>query len=470
MLRRFSVNFAIFSILVDASAVLLMLYLSSVIRPLFNSLGWFAFIPAPIVIPPALNVLFPVLWVGTLASLAIYDGRKFVKAADEFTALSLASGLAAVALAGILYLSFREISRAQYILFVVLTYSALLTWRIMARLLFRLLGQHAPQVARRILIVGSGPLGRMVEARLAGDAGLGLSLLGFVDDEAADGFDGVLLGGPSELSTLVDNRNITDVIVALPAHFYDQIRAAVSCLNEKAVRVWIALGFYDLALYRTVTEDLAGLPLLDLRASALDDYERTVKRAFDLLFGTAALVVLAPLLAAAALAVLLQDGTPVLFRQRRVGENGRLFEMLKLRTMVRNAEGLRHEAEATDGAGRLIHKSRNDPRVTRVGRILRRFSIDELPQLINVLRGDMSLVGPRPELPYLVEQYEPWQRQRLAVPPGLTGWWQVTGRSDRVMHLHTEADMYYVRNYSIWLDLRILVRTLWVAVLGRGAY
>ena len=123
-----------------------------------------------------------------------------------------------------------------------------------------------------------------------------------------------------------------------------------------------------------------------------------------------------------------------------------------------------------DNVGNEIHKSRNDPRVTRIGGLLRRFSLDELPQFLNVLRGEMSLVGPRPELPYLVEKYEAWQRKRFAVPPGITGWWQVSGRSDKPMHLNTEDDLYYINNYSVWMDLQILARTLWIVLLGKGAY
>jgi lipopolysaccharide/colanic/teichoic acid biosynthesis glycosyltransferase len=144
--------------------------------------------------------------------------------------------------------------------------------------------------------------------------------------------------------------------------------------------------------------------------------------------------------------------------------------MLKFRTMVRNAEQLQSQVEKRDAEGNLIHKSKDDPRVTKIGKFLRRFSLDELPQLINIVRGDMSLVGPRPEMPYLVEKYQPWQRKRFAVPPGLTGWWQINGRSDKPMHLHTEDDLYYIQNYSIWLDIQILMRTVWVVLVGRGAY
>jgi exopolysaccharide biosynthesis polyprenyl glycosylphosphotransferase len=470
MLRRFSVTFAVFSVLLDAALVFLALLLSSVLRPFLNSLDLIAEIPGPVHLPPVLFVLFPVCWVGILISFSIYDGRRYVRASDEFAALSLASILAAVTLAGILYFSFRDISRAQYVLFVVLCVSMLLLWRAVARLFFRLLRQEGPQPVRRVLIVGSGPLGRMVQERLGDGAARNVVLIGTVDDEKADGFQGALLGAISQLAEIVEAHSATDVVVGLPPHFYERISSAVAILGERPVKVWIALGFDELALYRTVTEDLGGLPLIDLRASALDEYERFVKRFFDLVVGTLALLFAIPLILLAAMAIRIGDGGAAFFRQFRVGENGRLFQMYKLRTMIVNAEALQTSPREIEPDRAPIQKQRDDPRVTPVGRVLRRFSIDELPQLLNVLQGDMSLVGPRPELPRLVEKYEPWQRQRLAVPPGMTGWWQVTGRSDKAMHLHTEDDLYYVRNYSIWLDLNILVRTVWTVILGSGAF
>ena len=241
-------------------------------------------------------------------------------------------------------------------------------------------------------------------------------------------------------------------------------------MEDLPVRAWVALGFFDMTLYNTSIEDFAGIPMLDLRASAIDDYQRLIKRAFDLVFGIAALVFALPLMIISAMLVFLEDGSPVLFRQKRAGENGRTFEMLKLRTMIKNAEQLQDQVGRRDSEGKCIYKVENDPRVTKIGRLLRRFSLDELPQFINVVRGDMSLVGPRPEMPNLVEQYQPWQRKRFSVPPGLTGWWQVSGRSDKPMHLHTEDDLYYIQNYSIWLDMQILLRTIWVVLLGKGAY
>jgi len=144
--------------------------------------------------------------------------------------------------------------------------------------------------------------------------------------------------------------------------------------------------------------------------------------------------------------------------------------MYKFRSMVPDAEKRQHEVLRYTEDGKVIHKVPDDPRVTRVGRFIRRTSLDELPQLINVLKGEMSLVGPRPELPWLVEQYEAWQRKRFAVPPGITGWWQISGRSERLMHLHTEDDLYYIQHYSPLLDLQILWKTIGVVLKRSGAY
>jgi exopolysaccharide biosynthesis polyprenyl glycosylphosphotransferase len=210
--------------------------------------------------------------------------------------------------------------------------------------------------------------------------------------------------------------------------------------------------------------------MLDLRAGALSDYQLLVKRGFDLVCGLLALLLTLPVMGLIALVIWLEDGSPILFRQKRVGENGRIFEMYKFRTMVKDAEKLQAQVEKKDENGNLIHKTGDDPRVTRAGRFLRRFSLDELPQFFNIVMGSMSLVGPRPEMPYLVDKYQPWQRKRFAVPPGLTGWWQVNGRSDKPMHLNTEDDLYYINNYSLFLDIQILIRTLWTVLVGKGAY
>jgi lipopolysaccharide/colanic/teichoic acid biosynthesis glycosyltransferase len=210
--------------------------------------------------------------------------------------------------------------------------------------------------------------------------------------------------------------------------------------------------------------------MFDLQPPALTGAQRFVKRIIDLALKAFFILPAGVLMGLITIAIRLESHSPAIFKQARIGENGQLFYMYKFRTMVPEAEQLQHLVETTDANGNLIHKQANDPRVTRLGRLLRRTSLDELPQLFNVIKGEMSLVGPRPELPYLVERYEPWQRRRLVVPQGLTGWWQVNGRSDRVMHLHTEDDLYYIQHYSLALDFKILVMTVVAVLRGRGAF
>jgi exopolysaccharide biosynthesis polyprenyl glycosylphosphotransferase len=203
----------------------------------------------------------------------------------------------------------------------------------------------------------------------------------------------------------------------------------------------------------------------------LTSRQRMIKRAFDFVVSAVLLFMILPVMVMVAIAIKIDDPNgPVFFRQERVGEGGKLFKMFKFRSMVANAEALAAQVSETDENGNVIHKVRNDPRVTRVGRIIRKTSFDELPQFINVLLGEMSLVGPRPELPRIVDTYETWQHERFNVPQGITGWWQVTGRSDKPCHLNTDQDIYYIRNYSILLDLKILFMTLPALLQGKGAF
>lgn len=455
--------------LLDAASVVFCLWLSAKIRPAMNSFAFIKNVEPDATVPTQLYFLFTFIWVIVFASLSVYDGRKFLRAADELAALFLSTFIASVSSAGILYFSYREVSRALFVIFVFSTFVVCLLWRVLARAYFRS-RRESLAVSRRVLIVGTGPLGRSVGEHIHATPSQNIAFVGFVNDGYVDGESVGALGDLEQLHALIQAEQITDVVIALPYSAYHKMSDIVLRLERIPVGVWIALGFFDLALYRTDIESVAGIPMLDLRASAIDDYQRMIKRAFDLIVSFFALAPALPLMAVSALMIFLEDGLPILFRQKRVGENGQIFEMLKFRTMVRNAEQLQSQVEKRDADGNLIHKTKDDPRVTRTGRLLRRLSLDELPQLFNILAGTMSLVGPRPEMPYLVEKYQPWQRKRFAIPPGLTGWWQVSGRSDKPMHLHTEDDLYYIQNYSIWLDVQILVRTAWAVVFGKGAF
>ncbi len=469
MNRRFSINFAILSMLLDLAAVEVGLWLSGLIRPALNSWSFIKPILTEEVIPPALFWIFPLVWLTIYLVLSIYDGKKYLRAADEFGILSLGMLIASICAAGILYLSYRQMSRASFLLFVVINFLLALGWRILLRIVTRV-KKISPEAEQRVLVVGSGPLARKIHDYLEQPALRNLIFLGYVDNTKDRHSSSPLLGDTTEIKKLVLDQSATDVIIALPYSAYPQLGPIVQQLEDVSVRVWVALGFFDLALYKTTIEEFSGIPMIDLRALAIGDFQLLVKRVFDLVVCLLSLVIALPIFLLIGLAILLEDGRPVFFRQKRAGENGREFEMLKFRTMIRGADKMAAQVEVTDEHGRKIYKRPNDPRVTRVGRFLRRFSLDELPQLINVIKGDMSLVGPRPELPELVENYQPWQRKRFAIPQGMTGWWQIHGRSDKPMYLHTEDDLYYIQHYSIWLDIFILISTFWAVIRGKGAY
>lgn len=472
MIRRFSVNFAIFSMFVDASLIAFMLWLMAYLRPSLDTLEWLPFIKEigkPVSLPLILYTLFPLIWVLIMLFFSVYDGRKNLRVVDEFTSLTLGAMLAGISLAGILYLSYRDVSRYLFIAFIIVSYVSLLLWRAPARLWYRQRNRRLGRV-RRALVVGAGVVGRDVETQIQ-KYPQQILVVGFLDDDPGkrQKHDSIL-GSLDDARTIVQSQHIDDVVITLPLRAHARMNQLLGNLFDLPVRVHIVPDYFQWTLHHAAVEDFAGIPIMDVRAPALTEGQRMLKRLFDIIVTALIMLPALPLMGLIAFAIWMDDGAPIMFNQKRAGENGKIFIVYKFRTMVKNAEQLRHLVEKVDEQGHLIHKHREDPRITRVGRLLRKWSLDELPQFFNVLRGTMSLVGPRPELPYLVEKYQPWQRKRFAVPQGITGWWQIHGRSDKPMHLHTEEDLYYIQNYSIWLDIQILVKTFWIVVRGKGAY
>ena len=344
----------------------------------------------------------------------------------------------------------------------------LLIVRVAHRLLLEV-GAVAPKT-RRILLVGDGEVARFIGRAIGLRYGwLGLSLLGHVCPRAAaagqDGQRAVL----NELRERVARHGADEVIVVGDDCDDELARRIVAELRWQGIRVSLVPSMSPLGAARTSTEVVAGVPVLTLDTTALRPEQRLVKRVVDVAGASALCVALAPLMLALVVLIRLDSPGPALFSQTRVGEGGRTFRVLKFRTMREGADDGARDVVRIVG-GRPVHKFPDDPRVTRIGRWLRSTSLDELPQLVNVLRGEMSLVGPRPELPWIVDQYEPWQFLRLAVPPGITGWWQLNGRSELPMHLNTEYDLFYIERYSLLLDLKLLVRTLLVPFYRRGAF
>lgn len=468
MLQRFSVNFAILSMTLDMGLTFLALVIAALLRPLFPLFPYVQPLPE-FQLSPFVFILIPLLWGVTFLVASVYDPKRIYKAADEFQIVIVATAVAALLFAGLLYLTFRDFSRALFLTFLLLDLIFLIGWRIVARYFFKVSRLSAPK--RHVLIVGAGEVGRRIGQMIREYHWMGLDLSGYLAENLEEQPERMpVLGSVGDVRDVVEERDIDDVVIALPQRDYGRINGLVLALHDLPVNVRVVPDYFSLALYRATVEDFGGLPMINLRDPALNDVQRLIKRIFDLIIGGTVTLLMLPLISTIALLIKLDSPGPIIFRQQRVGENGRLFPMYKFRSMVVGAEKMQDQVTRVDQRGNVIYKREDDPRITTFGRFLRRTSLDELPQLFNVLKGDMSLVGPRPELPMLVGQYEPWQHKRFAVPQGMTGWWQINGRADKPLHLHTEDDIYYIQNYSLWMDLYILLKTPWVVVRGKGAY
>jgi exopolysaccharide biosynthesis polyprenyl glycosylphosphotransferase len=404
--------------------------------------------------------------------LSVYDPDRLGSELDETRLVANACLLSALALAGLVYFTERGISRLLLVYFYILHFVIVIGWRMLYSVITRRGGSKV-RSTRRILLVGSGEMARLAVERLERFSWMGVKVVGMLDDDGNSRDHPLqlpLLGHLKESANIVREQRIHDVLIALPSEAKSEIQFLVDSLVDQPCTIWLAPDYLRLLVYGSRISDLGGVPLISLKAPGLTGYQRVIKRIFDLVLGSITLMLSLPLMCLIALVIRLDSPGPVLLRQQRVGENRHLFWMYKFRTMVRDAETRFTEVVQQDENGNVMYKSPHDPRITRIGRLLRRTSLDELPQLFNVLKGEMSLVGPRPELVALVECYETWQQKRFAVPQGITGWWQINGRSDRPMHLHTEYDLYYVQNYSILLDIQILWMTIWVVLRQEGAF
>lgn len=413
--------------------------------------GWF--------IKPPVYVAIIVLWPVALRAFGAYDANRTRSLIDEIVIVVPGIAVASLALVGFFYVfEFRFISRLLLAYFVGLDLVILINLRLVARLLMTWFAS-AGRASSRVLIIGAGPAGREVAMLMASRPWAGLAVVGFLDDALATEVDGhPVLGLTSDAATVVADRQVDEVIVALPPERHEQTVHVALSLLPLPVRVRIVPERFNMIAARARIEDFWGVPLIGIRDPAITGTDRVVKRLFDLVVAGIGVVLLGPAIIVVGLAIALDNPGPVFVGLPRVGENGRQFRMWKFRTMRVGSENHQHV------------KRRDDPRVTRLGRFLRRWSLDEIPNLFNVLVGEMSLVGPRPEQPWIVEKYEPWQRKRFAAPPGMTGWWQINGRSDRPLHENVEYDLYYIQNYSPWLDVVILLRTVPVVLRGRGAF
>jgi exopolysaccharide biosynthesis polyprenyl glycosylphosphotransferase len=346
--------------------------------------------------------------------------------------------------------------------------------RLIQRWLLAFLYQRGKQV-ERVLVVGSGEAGRGVIRTLLARPDLGYRAVGYLDDGTGENNIGLgripHLGCCSDLELILqEHHELHAVFIVLPGEMNQEILALLRICQSYDVQAHVVPDLLRLSLNRVEFNNMAGIPMLSVREVGISRFQYLLKRLLDLTLVLVGTVPAALAMGLLALAIKLDSPGPVLYAAERVGRNGRPFKMYKFRSMVVDAEQQKEALSHLNEKDGPIFKIKDDPRLTRVGRFIRRTSLDELPQIYNVLVGNMSLVGPRPPLPEEVAHYKPWQRQRLSVIGGITGLWQVSGRSDLTFDELCLLDIYYIENWSLALDIRILLQTIPYSLFGKGAY
>ncbi len=428
-------------------------------------------LPAPLGVPefePYLWLLIAVvpIWFHLYGARGLYEARRTASLWREASGVIAANAAGVLMLAALTFFARQfSYSRAVLGLFFVFASVSVIAVRWSARLALRAARRRGYN-QRFVLGVGGGELMERFVESIALRPEAGLRMLGVLSDSRARALAGrvPVIGGHGQLKSVLREQRVDQVVIALSREESSLLEKILADLDDEFVSVRIVPDLVDVLTVRSSVEEIDGLPVISLRDSPLVGWSAVEKRAFDVAVSALGLLVLAPLFAVIALAIRLSSGAPVFYVQERMGLDGRVFGMRKFRTMVSNAE------RATGPVWTVAE----DPRRTRLGALLRRTSLDELPQLWNVLRGDMSLVGPRPERPVFIEQFRrevPGYMLRHKVKAGLTGWAQAHGwRGNTSLHERVEHDLYYIQNWSLGLDVRILLMTFWRGLFHRNAY
>ena len=325
-----------------------------------------------------------------------------------------------------------------------------------------------------VIIVGAGELGRAVMRTLFARPELGYRCAGFVDDDPYRGRTDIgrfaALGEVSALPELLRRHEIDEVVITLPWSAQPKIMEVIEQCEAFGAKSRVVPSLLQMNLSRIDVNDFGGIPMLSAHDGDIGPFNRAFKRGVDIAMGTLFLLICSPILAIAAIAIRIESPGPAIFSQLRAGKDGKPFKVYKLRSMFKDADQLKEQLRDMNEVDGPMFKIREDPRRTKVGRLIRKLSIDELPQFWNVVKGDMSIVGPRPALLEEVAQYDEWHHERLRVKPGITGLWQISGRSELTFDEMVLLDVYYIESWSPSLDFKIMLRTVPYVLSGRGAY
>jgi len=421
--------------------------------------------PDTVYLSPLVCVVVASIWLTVFAVTGVYERRKLTEADLGWPRVALSITFALFALAsGLYFLKIQDFSRLLFLYFYLLDLAVLIGWRVMASRLG--LGK---QDARRVLVVGGDGLGYFLASQVA--SWPGYELVGTVANDPEPGPSTLpRLGSLTDAAAVVTEQHVDEVLVVPGTVDRDTLAELVMDLRGRSARVYIVPDLLEILTSGGTVAGVEGVPLVSVRASEITGLDGPVKRGMDVVGACILLLVTAPLFPLIALVIKLDSPGPVFFAQERAGKNGTPFEVYKFRTMVVGAEEQLSELVDLDSLPEPAFKIADDPRVTRVGRWLRRTSLDEIPQFVNVLRGEMSLVGPRPEEVQLVQRYDPWQRRRLVAKPGVTGAMQVSGRGDLPLAERVKLELAYIEHYSLWNDILILLRTIPAVIRGTGSH
>ena len=414
-------------------------------------------------------------WVGLFFALRLYSSARLMTYRRLLLDLAKANAVGLGAIIAAAYLmKLQDISRSFLVLFGVVNLLFISGGRLLLRATLRHY-RSGGLVRRHVLIVGTGPDALEFADLVERNSAWGLFLLGLVVERAREGGNPDEIGGRpvlgdvSDLERIFSDRVVDEVIFVVPGRMLGEFEESFLLCEDLGINARIAVGMFPHLIAKAHLEEFQGRPLLTFTTTSTNTFALALKRLLDLAMGSILFLILAIPGAVIAAAIKLDSPGPVLFEQVRSGLHGRRFRMYKFRSMVQDAESRRRQLEEENEMDGPVFKIKRDPRITRVGRLLRRTSLDELPQILNIIKGDMSLVGPRPPIPAEVEKYRRWQRRRLSMKPGVTCLWQVSGRNQIDFEEWMRLDLRYIDSWSLWLDLKILLRTIPAVLMGRGA-
>ena len=421
----------------------------------------------------ALTISIIPMWLILLSFFGAYKDFRTRAFYKDLTIIIKAGLLSIIVLGSIVFITKLQFTSRLYIgIFTITTALCLMLEKRVMTFLLDYMHEHGFNQIN-LLVVRTGKRAQKFIRILKEHSNWGLRIVGLIDDEhemygkEIEGYR--VLGRIQDIPFILHRKVIDRVIFVVPRLWLHRLDDVILACEREGISTSVTMDLFDLRIAEMRQTNFSGIPLLEIETIRAKEWQLLFKRMVDIILSIFFMIILSPIILATVLAIKIESRGAILFSQIRSGVNGRKFKLYKFRSMIVGAEMKKKHIEKMNEMDGPVFKIKHDPRITKIGRFIRKFSIDELPQLLNVLKGDMSIVGPRPPLPVEVQMYELWQRRRLSLKPGLTCIWQVSGRNNINFERWMEMDLEYIDNWSLWMDFKILFRTFFVVLFGYGA-